>query len=238
MEQNNFNKNIQEKFNFRTIEPSETAWNKLDAMLTVAAEKKQPNRFFWLSIAASFLLFSAVGYVFFQQNQKGETTPSTEEIVTSKINSESKTHKQNLEESSISSEKELANNTIKFNVLKTKKSTTILPAQKENPKLEIYETAVLKQQQQQEVTTYAIKKESAKQETKEVTYNYTTPETLLAEVQGQKIVNNTILFKSSLRVNPNELLQAVESELDKTFKEKTITKLKQAKSAFVNRNYD
>ena len=237
MEQDNFNKNIQEKFNFRTIEPSETAWSKLDAMLTVAAEKKQPKRFFWLSIAASFLLFSAVGYVFFQQNQKGETTPSTEEIVTSKINSESKTHKQNLEESSISSEKELANNTIKFNVLKTKKSTTILPAQKENPKLEIYETAVLKQQQQ-EVTTYAIKKESAKQETKEVTYNYTTPESLLAEVQGQKIVNNTILFKSSLKVNPNELLQAVESELDQTFKEKTITKLKQAKSAFVNRNYN
>ena len=236
MEQDNFNKNIQEKFNFRTIEPSETAWNKLDAMLTVAAEKKQPNRFFWLSIAASFLLFSAVGYVFFQQNQKGETTPSTEEIVTSKINSETETHKQNLEESSISSEKELANNTIKFNVLETKKSAIIYPAQKENPKLEIYETAVLKQQQ--EVTTYAIKKESAKQETKEVTYNYTTPESLLAEVQGQKKLSNIGSFKSTLRVNPNELLQAVESELDQTFKEKTITKLKQAKSAFVNRNYN
>ena len=44
MEQDNFNKNIQEKFNFRTIEPSETAWNKLDAMLTLAEEKKQPKK--------------------------------------------------------------------------------------------------------------------------------------------------------------------------------------------------
>ncbi len=235
MEQDNFNKNIQEKFNFRTIEPSETAWNKLDAMLTLAAEKKQPKRFFWLSIAASFLLFSAVGYVFFQQNQKGETTPSTEEIVTSKINSETETRKQNTEESSVSFENVLANNAIKFNVLETKKSTTIKTVQNENSKLEVYETAVLKQQ---EVTTYAIKNESAKQEIKEQTYNYTTPESLLAEVQGQKIVNNTILFKSSLKVNANELLQAVESELDKTFKEKTITKLKQAKSVFVNRNYN
>ena len=86
MEQDNFNKNIQEKFNFRTIEPSETAWNKLDAMLTVAAEKKQPNRFFWLSIASSFLLFSGVGYVFFQQNKQSRLTPTTEEIVTSKTN--------------------------------------------------------------------------------------------------------------------------------------------------------
>ena len=235
MEQDNFNKNIQEKFNFRTIEPSETAWNKLDAMLTVAAEKKQPNRFFWLSIAASFLLFSAVGYVFFQQNQKGETTPTTEEIVTSKTNSETETHKQNTEESSVSFENELANNPTISTTSETKKSTTIHTAQKENSKLEVFETAVLKQQ---EVTKYAIKKESAKQETKEQTYNYTTPESLLAEVQGQKIVNNTILFKSSLKVNANELLQAVESELDKTFKEKTITKLKQAKSVFVNRNYN
>ncbi len=235
MEQDNFNKNIQEKFNFRTIEPSETAWNKLDAMLTLAAEKKQPKRFFWLNIAASFLLFSGVGYVFFQQNQKVETTPSTEEIVTSKTNSKTETHKQNTKESSVSSEKELANNTIKFNVLESKKSTTIHTDHRENPKLEVFETAVLKQQ---EVTKYAIKKESAKQEIKEQTYNYTTPESLLAEVQGQKIVNNTILFKSSLKVNANELLQAVESELDKTFKEKTIKKLKQAKSAFVNRNYN
>jgi len=129
----------------------------------------------------------------------------------------------------------LANNPIKFSASETKKSTTILTAQKENSKLEIYETALI---QQEVVTVNEIKKESAKQEIKEATYNYTTPESLLAEVQGQKILNNTILFKSSLKVNANELLQAVESELDKTFKEKTITKLKQAKSAFVNRNYN
>ncbi len=235
MEQDNFNKNIQEKFNIRTIEPSETAWNKLDAMLTVAAEKKQPKRFFWLSIAATFLLFSGVGYVFFQQNEQSKLTPTTEEIVTTKAKPETETQKQNFEESSISSEKELANNTIKFNVLKTKKSTTIHTAQKENTKLDVYETALLKQEL---VTVNEIKKEGIKQEIKEPTYNYTTPETLLAEVQGQKKPSNIISFKSTLRVNPNELLQAVESELDKTFKEKTITKLKQAKSAFVNRNYN
>ena len=235
MEQDNFNKNIQEKFNFRIIEPSETAWNKLDAMLTLAEEKKQPKIFFWLSIAATFILFTGVAYVFLQQNEETKLMPSTEEIVTSKINSESKTQKQNLEESSVSSEKELANNTIKFNVLKTKKSTTIHTAQKENTKLDVYETALLKQEL---VTVNVIKKEGIKQEIKEPTYNYTTPETLLAEVQGQKKPSNIISFKSTLRVNPNELLQAVESELDKTFKEKTITKLKQAKSAFVNRNYN
>ena len=235
MEQDNFNKNIQEKFNFRTIEPSETAWNKLDAMLTLAEEKKQPKIFFWLSIAATFLLFMGVGYVFFQQNEKTKLMPSTEEIVKSKTNSETEIQKQNTKESSVSFENELANNATISTTLETKKSTTIHTAQKENTKLDVYETSLLKQEV---ITANEIKKEGIKQEIKETTFNYTTPETLLAEVQGEKKPSNTVSFKSSLRVNPNELLQAVESELDQTFKEKTITKLKQAKSVFVNRNYN
>jgi hypothetical protein len=236
MEQDNFNKNIQEKFNFRTIEPTETTWNKLDAMLTLAEEKKQPKIFFWLSIAATFLLFTGVGYVFFPQNEKTKLMPSTEEIVTSKINSETETHQQSTKENSVSFENELANNPTTNTSSETKKSTTIHTAQNVDSKLEIYETALLKQQKV--ITINEVKKESPKQEIKEPTYNYTTPETLLAEVQGQKKPSNTVSFKSTLRVNPNDLLQAVESELDQTFKEKTITKLKQAKSAFVNRNYN
>ncbi len=235
MEQDNFNKNIQEKFNFRTIEPTETAWNKLDAILSLAEEKKQPKIFFWLSIAATFILFTGVGYVFFQQNEETKLMPSTEEIVTSKTNSETETHKQNTEESSVSYENELANNATISTTLETKKSTTIHTDQNVNSKLEVYKTAVLKQEV---VTVNEIKKEGIKQEIKETTFNYTTPESLLAEVQGQKKPSNIGSFKSTLRVNPNELLQAVESELDQTFKEKTITKLKQAKSAFVNRNYN
>lgn len=231
MEQDNFNKNIREKFNIRTIEPSETAWNKLDAILTLAEEKKQPKIFFWLSIAATFLLFIGVGYVLLQQNEKTKLMPSTEEIITSKTNSESETHKQNTEESSDSSENELANNATISTTSETKKSTTIHTAQKENSKLEVYQTALLKQEEV--ITVNEIKKES-----KEPAYNYTTPESLLAEVQGQKKQSNISSFKSILRVNPNELLQAVESELDRTFKEKTIIKLKQVKSAFVNRNYN
>jgi hypothetical protein len=204
-------------------------------MLTLAEEKKQPKIFFWLSIAATFLLFMGVGYVFFQQNEKTKLMPSTEEIVTSKTNSETETQKQNTKESSVSFENELANNATKSTTLETKKSTTIHTAQKENTKLDVYETSLLKQEV---ITANEIKKEGIKQEIKETTFNYTTPETLLAEVQGEKKPSNTVSFKSTLRVNPNELLQAVESELDQTFKEKTITKLKQAKSVFVNRNYN
>ena len=81
MEPNNFDKNIQQKFNSRKIEPSAQAWDRLDAMLTVAEEKKQPKNYFWLKIAASFILFTGMGYVFFQQNQKSETLQPTNEVV-------------------------------------------------------------------------------------------------------------------------------------------------------------
>ena len=71
------------------------------------------------------------------------------------------------------------------------------------------------------------------------TYNYVNPETLLAEVQGNKKPNgNTNTYKSTLKVNPNDLLNSVESELDQSFKDKALTKFKQAKSVFVNRNYN
>lgn len=236
MEQDNFNKNIQEKLNFRTIEPSETAWNKLDAMLTLAEEKKQPKIFFWLSIAATFILFTGVGYVFFQQNEETKLMPSTEKIVTSKTNSETETHKQSTKENSVSFQNELANNATISTTSESKKSMTIHTDQNVNSKLEVYETALLKQEEV--ITLNEIKKEGIKQEIKETTFNYTTPESLLAEVQGQKKPSNIGSFMSTLRVNPNDLLQAVESELDQTFKEKTITKLKQAKSVFVNRNYN
>ena len=84
MELNNFDKDIQQKFNSRKIEPSAQAWDRLDAMLTVAEEKKQPKTYFWLKIAASFLIFSGIGYVFFQQNQKLDISQPTNEVVITK----------------------------------------------------------------------------------------------------------------------------------------------------------
>ena len=40
MEPNNFEKDFREKLNQREIEPSNKAWDRLDAMLSVAEEKK------------------------------------------------------------------------------------------------------------------------------------------------------------------------------------------------------
>ncbi|GGB82369.1 hypothetical protein GCM10007424_22990 [Flavobacterium suaedae] len=67
-EQNKLEQEFKSKLEERTIQPSSAAWDRLDAMLSVAEnesipdtdEKKKPQRL-WLYIAASFVAFLLVG---------------------------------------------------------------------------------------------------------------------------------------------------------------------------------
>ncbi len=237
MAPNNFDKNIQQKFNSRKIEPSAQAWDRLDAMLTVAEEKKQPRNFFWLSIAATFLVFTGIGYVFFQQNQKSEILKPTNEVVTSKEipTTEVENHETN-EEVTISPEieNELAVSSPKTMNSTPKKVSKQNDNTKYKPELEAHKAVTEKLNE-----LIAKNENKSEQINQKPTYNYVTPETLLAEVQGNKKANGaTNTYKSTLKVNPNDLLNSVETELDQSFKDKTLTKFKQVRSVVVNRNYN
>jgi len=238
MAPNNFDKKIQQQFNSRKIEPSAQAWDRLDAMLTVAEEKKQPKKYFWLKIAASFLLFTGMGYVFFQQNQKSEISQPTNEVVTTKEIPTNEIENIDNTDITISSEtqNELAVATPKTTHSISKKVSKQNDHSKYKSKLESYLAVTEKQN---ELITNNENKTSQQQLNQKPTYNYVNPETLLAEVQGNKKSSGTTnTYKSTLKVNPNDLLNSVESELDQSFKDKALTKFKQAKSAFVNRNYN
>lgn len=67
MGQNKLENQISEKVNSREIQPSAQAWDRLDAMLSVAEEKKTKRSFGWLYIAASVLVLVALGTFFFTQ---------------------------------------------------------------------------------------------------------------------------------------------------------------------------
>lgn len=236
---NNFDKNIQQKFNSRKIEPSAQAWDRLDAMLTVAEEKKQPKNYFWLKIAASFLLFSGMGYIFFQQNQKSEFSQPTNEVVNTKETPSNKAKKNEDTEIVISPEtqNELAIATPKVTNIATKKVSKPNDNSQFKSKLDTY--LAITEKQNEAINKSENTNTSQEQTNQKSTYNYVTPETLLAEVQGNKKPKGTTnTYKSTLKVNPNDLLNSVESELDQSFKDKALTKFKQAKSAFVNRNYN
>ena len=67
MEPNKLENQFREKLNPREISPSEAAWDRLDAMLSVAEKPKR--KFTWLYIAASFIGFLLISTVFFNQKE-------------------------------------------------------------------------------------------------------------------------------------------------------------------------
>ena len=69
MEPNKLETQFKEKLNSREIEPSEMAWDRLDAMLSVTEEKKTRRSFGWLYIAASILVLGTAGMFFFNQKK-------------------------------------------------------------------------------------------------------------------------------------------------------------------------
>ena len=68
MKTNNLENQIREKLNSREINPTEMAWDRLDAMLTVVEEKKSKKGFSWLFIAACFLGMLTVGTLIYKLN--------------------------------------------------------------------------------------------------------------------------------------------------------------------------
>ena len=239
MAPNNFDKNIQQKFNSRKIEPSAQAWDRLDAMLAVAEEKKQPRNYFWLKIAASFLLFIGMGYVFFQQNQKSEISQPINEVVIVKETPANKVEDYKVNDIIVSqkAENELAIATPKTNNSVINKVSKQNDNSKYKSKLDSY--LAITETQKEVITKNENNNSSQEQINQKTTYNQVNSETLLTEVQGNKKPNgNTNTYKSTLKVNPNDLLNSVEKELDQSFKDKALSKFKQAKSVFVNRNYN
>ena len=97
MEPNKFEKEFRDKLNQREISPSENSWNKLDAMLTAAEEKKKSKHSYsWIYVAASFVGFLLIATFYFSQignqNQVAELSiinQNTEQFASSNANEKS-----------------------------------------------------------------------------------------------------------------------------------------------------
>lgn len=82
MEPNKLENDFRNKLSQREIQPSEKAWDRLDAMLSVN-EKKKPNRT-WMYVAASFLGFLLIGSLFFNQSKTGNIENSKTVVLENK----------------------------------------------------------------------------------------------------------------------------------------------------------
>ena len=254
MEQSNIENQIREKLNSREIKPTEMAWDRLDAMLTVAEEKKSKKGFSWLFIAACFLGMLTLGTIIYQLNSNEIAIDN--EVVNqennNKINKIIKNSNLNIkkyqQEIEVPTEKmqqiiQSNNNTklatrnsqlaIKNSIINQNKVTN----QKEslNPKLNLDKEI---QFQNQEIVGQLNSPIIVDPKTRTIISKseQVTIETLLASVdKARKSVKQT-----KVSVNASSLLSQVDVEINKDYRETNFQKLKRnfetVKVAVANRN--
>ncbi|MBO9586785.1 MAG: hypothetical protein J7574_21680 [Flavobacterium sp.] len=247
MEPNNFEKDFREKLNQRKIEPSNKAWDRLDAMLSIAEEKEpiklksKKSKRKWLFIAASLVGFLLVGMLFFNQNKKAIKTPET--VVVEK----EKETKTNIKEESLT---EPILNAIDLAKTKTAiaEKTSVTKNERSNPRVsgQTSNKIIKNESNPIEESSIIIKNNQEKQSTNNQTAVAETSkkesvDQLLETAENKVLVQNQNK-KAKVKINAADLLNQVDGELELSFREKVITKvnknLQEVKVAITNRNQE
>ena len=230
MQSNEFDNQLQEKLNARTIAPSPKSWDRLDAMLSVQEEKKPRKGFLWLYVAASFFVFFGLGVFLFNSDENVEINTQNPVLVAVDKTIDS-VEKNKAEEILIESQQPV----VVQNEINLSKSVNSI-----KEKTTIFNKSNSVQENDNKANpTYNL------QPTTSSAYKYISPENLLAEVQNEKknlSSESNVSKKRSVKIDANALLSKVEKELDESYRETTLDKLNKnfnaVKSAIVNRNYE
>lgn len=245
MAPNNIEKQIKEKLHSREIKPSEMAWDRLDAMLSVAEEKKTKRSFGWLYIAASILVLLTAGTFFFTQKNT-EITPNNS-VVNQEVAKDSVIKSQPQIHEGIAPVE-------KIQPLVQVEKNTSQPATNHRQSATKNKVSIIKSNQSIAHQSTTIQHNQS--------VNQSQKEEIIAQQQGQNNLNinlseidKTIPIEikeviaqneskattsSKVTVSANSLLSQVDGELDLTFREKVFKKVtknyKEVKVVVVNRN--
>lgn len=236
MEPNNFEKDFREKLNQRKIEPSDKAWDRLDAMLSIAEEKKPKKKNKWLYIAASIAAFLLVGTFFFNQKKSTIEIPKNTVVIEEHIQKDSVENQNRITTDSIQKrivtlENESIQNT-ENSIQEEKSSNQKLNKTINNENNQIAESSVIikKNQETQSINQISVP-ETPKNE---------TTDQMLKTAEKTVVAENSAKPKSKIKINANDLLNQVDGELELSFREKVIAKVNKnyqtVKVAVANRN--
>lgn len=229
MERNQFEKELKSKIDAREIMPSDKAWDRLDAMLTVAEQRKPKRRFGWMHIAAGIAGFLFIGTIFFSQ---------TEEVIDQRIEHEmvsgdkaepiSQNPKEEAtipvtESEAIASAASTATTKSKYNhqPKSNQNQSTINPVEAVN-QIPDNQQLIASNNQQQSILN---------QKTEQLTA--AKVDELLAATQ-----NPGAKPKTSVKVNAKNLLSEVDHQVNLSFREKMLRRAGEVAEAVVNRNND
>jgi hypothetical protein len=245
MEPNKFDDKIREELDARRIQPSEQAWNRLDAMLS-AAEKPKPN-YNWMFVAANFAGFLLIATIFFSQPD--------ELIEAKKIDSI-------IHDSFMPTDSEgLIDDSVKENISTNKsdeKMETSAASESKNPESKKYNNIAVKEKKQivqnkifqsskgiitQDRIAIKNSEQSITQINNSVIANPINTSVdeqlvLLEQSSGKAFASKKIAIK----VNAFSLLSEVDGELELSFREKVINRVgknfQTLKVAVANRNLE
>jgi len=232
MAQNKLENQIREKLNSREIQPSAQAWDRLDAMLTVAEEKKTKRSFFsfkYIGIAASVLVFVTLGLFFF--NQKNTTIETQNTVVNTEIKKENTEEITPTEQNSI--------------LIKEKNTEVAISTKNDNnnqqttdnrqPITNNSEVSIINQNQEEIIVNHEV----VLPKTEEKTIKKSTivdVDELLASVEKDR-KKETKINKSTVKVDAKSMLSEVDTELDLSFRQRVYKNYKSLKEAVANRNH-
>lgn len=220
---------INEQINAREIQPSPTAWDRLDAMLTLAEDKKTKRIAFLsyknIGIAASILLLVSLGLFYF--------SPKENTVV---IGNDNINNNDNILISSKQEEQVVEATNNKPTINQELQPTTHNPQPIVNPliiqdkKIEFQSNEVIAQNQ---LPRIEFSKEIRVSNSIKV-----NAVNLLAAVDTPIKINTS----PKIKVNSNSLLSQVDGELDQTFREKALNQIsknyKEIKVALETRNQE
>lgn len=250
MEPNKLETQIKEKLNSREIQPTEMAWDRLDAMLSVSEEKKTKRFSFltskFIGIAASVLVFLSVGLYFINQENtdiKVEESVVVKEEIKTNTSEENTTEVEEINSITVQSEEQVAVTTNNKPQTINKKSSqsfnqniqnnqkaTVNPIINKNKEIEYLGNGDVAQKDLPRIET---RKEIVVSKP-----NNVNVDDLLASVENES--KNT--KKPSVKVNANTLLSQVDGELEQSFRQKAINRIsrnyQEVKLALANRNQE
>ncbi|MGL2963056.1 hypothetical protein ACSVH2_04455 [Flavobacterium sp. RSB2_4_14] len=238
MEPNKIEKQFRDKLNAREIQPSAQAWDRLDAMLSIAEEKKTRKPFGFLFIAASILVFVTLGLFLFNQNGI-EVKPENSVVGT-------ETEKDTVQNSVTDSQKTIVEapkaNEVVASTSNQPETRNPQPATR-NSQLStnniIIKDKEIEYQNSSDVAQKDLPKIMERKEimlTKEIKAK--SDDNLLADLD--KTIKQSANTKSAIKVDAKSLLSQVDGEVELSFREKVFTKVnknyKEVKVALANRN--
>jgi len=253
MGHNKLENQIKEKLDAREIQPSAQAWDRLDAMLTIAEEKKTKRSFGWLYIAAGILVLLSLGLFLF--NPKSTEINTHNEVVgtetvkdsTLKNDLQLQAPLNNKEAVAVSSDNRPAsinnhqsnnNQSVSINNQKTANN-----AQGQNNQQPFKQNPLINRSKdiEYQISSDVALKDLPKVEEKRaiaLPRNSLSDEQLLAGLD--KAAKETANKQAGINIDAKSLLSQVDGELEQTFREKVISRVrknyKEVKVALANRN--